>query len=1177
MRKITAIGATAFLCLALKMSFAQPVRIMSDIMSHHLMTDGSGQASIAQFQPDMLAHSPEAEQMVKSVTMPMTLYTGMPNISIPIYDLKTRSLDIPISLAFNYNGFKPAEVAGYAGLGWSVEGGGVITRMVKSRVDHDDFHVSGNDYDNYVNINLITAKQVILQNTALGMVDGEPDIYVFSCPGMSGKFIWLQGEAYMFPYQRIRVTGSPDAGFVLTKENGDQYTFDQTEMTHHHQLLGTDYVPDHTSAWFLSRVVSADKADTVNYTYTGYTFTQPPVYSEVYTASTAAGASVTPNSPQTLTETASNGDYVHSLLLSTISYKDVTVSFGLDGTPRQDIYFQDGSVYRLASIIVQDAGISAVNKHFNLQHTYYNGKLSLVEVDEFSPKGETGQIDSTTFQRTQFQYIGDTGISYIPGFNTRSIDKFGYYNGANNAMLFTTDDVANSAYSPADRTPSLGECELGMMTRMTHPTGGYTTFDYELNHTGHYIVTGQYQDVYTSMTATVNWPGTDPGPPEGYYETHTDFTIADKQAIKIAFSVNTPAQLTDSVMWLKNFNTGQMLMYVASEPAGQFADTLYMEDSLDAGTYSIYVKVDKKGAVVTATPVFYNREPIIDNTLGDAPGVRVKTITHYDNATAGVPALVKQFTYSDGAGLFKNGTSARVTVRHATGCYPAISDSSILTLQAGLFAPISNVLNNQFYYQYVEEADIGPTNIGKKVYTFNCFAPDEPDVFQTSETYYGYGHGIYYPLHKSVSKYQLHDKYGFQTFTTTLTDQINNGEGCAFVPTTDQTQPVSGVPNLYAAVRDQLISGYKTLQSITDSTWDMHGENPVVTESDYYYDNPSYIYPTRVKKANSKGQTETTYFKYVPDYLPAGGTSLAGLDSSWITLQNNAILPYNLCYDSLVSALQPYQPYTSYPTQFTAVANSYDCEDEYKQNSNSAYAARNTQFASYLSALNSAAYNDPTTWRRAIYRLASDNAIGTLVEQYKTVVLGDGNEYLVDAVRNDFSLMNDAAGDTVVKQTQTDESELSAPLLYSTFTAGPDNYYKQQIAMSYDRNMVMISQHKVNNVKYNYLWGYNHRFPVAEVEGSDSATIAGMINQSVLDNPSSDQALRNELNKIRTGLQGTKALVTTSTYDPLAGMTSKTDAAGRTTYFEYDAMGRLADIKDLNGNIIKTYRYHVVN
>jgi YD repeat-containing protein len=85
-----------------------------------------------------------------------------------------------------------------------------------------------------------------------------------------------------------------------------------------------------------------------------------------------------------------------------------------------------------------------------------------------------------------------------------------------------------------------------------------------------------------------------------------------------------------------------------------------------------------------------------------------------------------------------------------------------------------------------------------------------------------------------------------------------------------------------------------------------------------------------------------------------------------------------------------------------------------------------------------------------------------------------------------------------------------------------------------------------------------------------------MINQSVLDNPAGDQAIQTELNKVRTGLLGTKALVTTCSYDPMIGITSKTDAAGKTTYYEYDGLGRLVDIKDLNGNIVKTFSYHVV-
>jgi len=1127
------------------------------------------------FQPDILPHSPEAEQMTKYVTMPVTLYSGMANVSVPIYDLKTKSLDIPISLGYNYNGFKPAEVAGYAGLGWSVQGGGVITRMVKSRVDHDDPHVLGNDYDDYVNINLMTAKQTILQNTALNLMDGEPDIYSFSCNGMSGKFILLNGQAYMLPYQHIRVSGSPNAGFTLTNDKGDQYVFNQFERTHHHQLMGTDYVPDHYSAFYLSRIVSADKADTVRYSYTGYTYQQPPNYSEVYNFSTTVGATVTLNTAHNLTETGSSGDYVQALLLSSISYKDITVSFGLDPTPRQDIFFNDGSLSRLSVIDILDNRSTGFSKKFTLLHDYYNGKLSLMEVHSISLMGDA--LDSSTFQRWQFQYLGSTDASTIPGFETRSIDRFGYYNGALNQMLFTHDDIAVSPYSFADRDPHPAYSQLGMMSRISYPTGGYSTFAYEQNQTGHYIVTGQTYNDYDTTSATATWPGNDPSFVGPAINGGT-FVINDDETPQLTATwgpVDANVNTIEATIQISTLSGTVVYNNTLSE--NETSLTNYPE--LQAGVYNYSVIANKKGVSISASIIYYNKKPLIYNTLGPAPGLRIKTITHYDNADATTPALVKQYTYQEGAGLFKSGTHVHTLIRHSGSCSlennpPGLVDSAVTTLQAGLYAPISDVLNNQFYYKYVEETDVGPQNIGKKVYTYDCFEPDEPDVFQTSETDYGFDKGVYYPLHKTSSSYQLHDKAYFPTFTTYLSDQQYNGYYCAPVPTPDQTQPTVGLPNVYAAEHGMVISAYKTLQNTIDSTWDMNGANPVVSRTDYFYDNPSYIYPTRVKRTNSKEQIETTYMKYAPDYPAPGGMTLAGYDSAWANLQNAAINTYNSCYISLLNDLNPYQTYYNGDTAFDRIANSYHCESDFKTNSATAFAGRDANLVSYFTALTAAKYSDPAASKKAIYQLESMNALSTVIEQHKTITLGDGNEYLVGAVRNDFSLLNDVAGDTVAMHTQTEATELSSPLLYSSFVANPATYYRPQVAMSYDRQMAMISQQKPYNVKYTYLWGYNHRYPVAEVEGADSATVAALIDQSVLDNPTTDQALRTELNKIRTGLTGTRALVSSATYDPLIGITSKTDPAGRTTYFEYDGIGRLADIKDLNGNIIQTYQYH---
>lgn len=50
--------------------------------------------------------------------------------------------------------------------------------------------------------------------------------------------------------------------------------------------------------------------------------------------------------------------------------------------------------------------------------------------------------------------------------------------------------------------------------------------------------------------------------------------------------------------------------------------------------------------------------------------------------------------------------------------------------------------------------------------------------------------------------------------------------------------------------------------------------------------------------------------------------------------------------------------------------------------------------------------------------------------------------------------------------------------------------------------------------------------------------------------------------------------IITYTYNPLVGVTSITPPSGIRELFIYDTANRLKEVKDINGDILKTYEYH---
>lgn len=87
------------------------------------------------FQVNIIPPSPEASSLAEYADIPVSLYTGTPDITIPLYELQERDLRLPIAVRYHASGHKVEDEASRVGLGWSLHASGVITRSLRGLPD----------------------------------------------------------------------------------------------------------------------------------------------------------------------------------------------------------------------------------------------------------------------------------------------------------------------------------------------------------------------------------------------------------------------------------------------------------------------------------------------------------------------------------------------------------------------------------------------------------------------------------------------------------------------------------------------------------------------------------------------------------------------------------------------------------------------------------------------------------------------------------------------------------------------------------------------------------------------------------------------------------------------------------------------------------------------------------
>lgn len=185
----------------------------------------------AQSDPLSYALSPSAAELGSYGQVPLGLFTGTPEINVPLYELKTRNLSLPISLNYRSNGFLVNKVSSNVGFDWSLFAGGAITRIVKGYPDaHQIYSNATYPIDPQKPLSQLTEEdKADLENFFFwrwdNQTDTQPDLFAYNFAGYSGQFYIDDGhQAITIPYQKLKIEMAGPI-FTITAPDGVIYEF----------------------------------------------------------------------------------------------------------------------------------------------------------------------------------------------------------------------------------------------------------------------------------------------------------------------------------------------------------------------------------------------------------------------------------------------------------------------------------------------------------------------------------------------------------------------------------------------------------------------------------------------------------------------------------------------------------------------------------------------------------------------------------------------------------------------------------------------------------------------------------------------------------------------------------------------------------------------------------------
>lgn len=1089
----------------------------------------------------MLPTSPDAAMLGRFGDIPIGYYTGTADISISVDTIKEAGLEIPIILKYHSSGIKVQDEAGWVGLGWSLEPAGSIIQTVIGREDGLDNLVDyGIDGYNYMKENMLLgsySEKLASSNNpqqgvmrAFGFGEGQPDYYYFNFPGGSGKFYINpeNGDIVVIDKKTsLSIVKNSSESWTITTLDGNKFFFTVKETASGYSVLD---ISGYT--WKLSKIQLHNGRE-INFDYSnGYynSFSHNASWHDDYPLGYGDGG----------IKAFTNGTIHNIKYLKSINAPNLTINFVLED--RDDLYYStddDGipdngslSTKRLKSILIKEPNSNKLIRSFDFDYGYFSYSLvggnfmninNPADYDKLGKRlkltsiRENGYDDLGQIQPSKpYTFTYDESIQ-LPLKTSYARDFWGYYNGKNNTSLLPNlsyylfsgypeyqgipQYVLSSYGNGANRSVNVNTIQAGILKKITYPTGGYSTFDYETNNFTNY----NYPDVDQISGSTVSNSVEDKNNTNDVYS--RQFTIPNSLTAHFVVSINrgpntslTFADLLPSTVTLTRIGSGgsnitpiKTWQMASTQAYGQdfAADGIvtWTEDlALEYVPNTYYVLIaslpnslgpqnsSTNSASVSAQ---YSFSYMINTTskLSNGAGLRIKSIKDYSDEN--VLASHKNIEYKE------NGVSSGI-----------------------LMAPLKHFFKRKMFFQKVTQTGLGCTvdtaNINIWFVSSDSYIPFS-DAAQGNAVGYGKVQEIEYANNITNG---VHNYYYYNTESNT---KINNPE----------------IPNL----RNGQLYKEDVLTSTADTVKKIQ-----------------YSYIEKEAKFFRGFKVFENYVGYNPadealacNLFPFGGRfSINSYPNTaqWFVLDKKIITDY-----------------------FNG--NRLKDTEEYSYNSLGQLSSTKTWNSKEKEVITYNKYPidemEPSPEVSVMVYLSLHNDI---LETRTTV---DGNEVL--KVKNHYKIYNGLPNNG----TQV--------VLESTESSSDGADFKEEVKfVKYGdfKAPTMILKDGVYTV---LLWSFNSIYPIAKIENATLEIVEGIIGaQNLIDfartpNPTATQ-INTFLAPLRTSPSLKDAFITSYTYDSQIGITSLTDTKGMVTYYEYDNLRRLKNIKDQNGNIVKNFCYN---